>query len=245
MPLVTPRGTLFHMPKTGGTWLQQVLVEQFEGQVAGRGHCPVWDFPEATAPTFGVVRDPWSWYGSLYRFAVKARRWDGIAYWGASCEEDWSRKTRFRAFLYGLTHPGEVPVFEPGSLGVVFELVQRERFEKILREERSGFCSFLASYMFGANEAAGHPRPRWQVDAILDQANLQAQLGTLFGCQIAATKKDAFNKSEHVRTEFESPRYVDWYDEEMFSWVAEADGWYIQEFGFDAFGAAEHLPMLA
>lgn len=243
MPYVTPYGTFFHLPKTGGTWLQQVLSEQFGGVSRGGGHDPVWHFRWDDAfsrpggklsPTIGVIRDPWSWYGSLYRFALRGKRQGGIAYWGAALEQDWGKKTQFRAFLYGLTHPQEVPIFEPGSLGTIFELEDRTRMEPRLREGHQGFCSFVASYMFGTHETAGTACPSWEIDIILNQSDLRNGLKPLLG-EIQEPHKPAANSSGHIKTEFPSAEYRTWYDEEMLSWVDRADEWFIREFSLQPF----------
>lgn len=253
MPIVTPQGTFFHLPKAGGTWISQVLTEQFGGvsRGAGGGHAPVcrfqWDEGwnsrgDKLHPTFGVVRDPWSWYASLYRFSLRGKRQGGLAYWGAALEKDWVKKTQFRALLYGMTHPWEVPEFEPGSLGIIFQPFEPQLAESQLRSGRQGFCSWLVSHMFATEATWGRPNPDWAVDFLFDQADLHAQLVRFFKRPIERTSKDASNRSGHIRTEFSSSDYQDWYDPEMRRWVEEADAWFIEWAGYEFGRPGSNLP---
>lgn len=237
MPVVSPYGTYYHMPKAGGSWVNQVLLRR-GGEVQGKGgHTPVWAF-QSVGPSLGSIRNPWSWYASLYRYSVRAKRQGGIAYWGkATGSSDWSEVTCFRAFLYGMTHVNEVPEYEPGSLGVIFNVP--EPFEAELRTGRQGFCSFTASYVYGNKATAGSPRPNWEADVLFDQARLREQLSTHMGEDL--TDAD-LNVSRHVKTEFHSTNYSEWYDEEMVDWVNQADAWFIREMAFEPFGPGRNLP---
>lgn len=83
--LVTDDFVFVHIPKTAGTFIQEVI----------RGHLPVladWDYahtPDSDLPDewrhlpgFCVIRNPWDWYVSWFHYEIeeaprrKPRRWD-------------------------------------------------------------------------------------------------------------------------------------------------------------------------
>lgn len=107
-----------HMPKTGGTKLRQELVRKCGGKDIGGGHDPCWRTPteyEHLAQV-GTLRDPWSWYASLYGYAHRQEPMaqsarDALLAYGQG-EMD------FRSVLYGWTHLPEAKM--PEAHGVVF-----------------------------------------------------------------------------------------------------------------------------
>jgi hypothetical protein len=62
--IVTNHSVFLHNPKTGGTWLKHILDPLIINYV--EHHVP--DKPFNHVNTFTFVRNPWSWYVSLYLF---------------------------------------------------------------------------------------------------------------------------------------------------------------------------------
>ena len=81
---VSARHIHLHLPKTGGTWAAYLLYATLGGDRIGYTHDPAWralghlDGREA----FGLVRDPWSWYVSVYVHAANTSGLDRLARYG-------------------------------------------------------------------------------------------------------------------------------------------------------------------
>lgn len=68
--IVTPTFVFLHLPKSGGTFLNEALVRFLPGARQLGYHLPRSLVPEAarSLPALGFVRNPWSWYVSWYAF---------------------------------------------------------------------------------------------------------------------------------------------------------------------------------
>ena len=68
--IVTPQLVFLHLPKSGGTFLNEALVRFVPGARQLGYHLPRSLIPEAcrALPVLGFVRNPWSWYVSWYAF---------------------------------------------------------------------------------------------------------------------------------------------------------------------------------
>ena len=72
MPFITDELLYVHMPKTGGLWISRILQNVAKGiRIPGLPrHTPAMDIPEEYLEDrlmFGSIRDPWSWYTSLWQ----------------------------------------------------------------------------------------------------------------------------------------------------------------------------------
>lgn len=59
-----------HVPKTGGTFVQQTILDFMSAETSSFTHAPYSELP-ATArklPGFYIVRNPWDWYVSWYHY---------------------------------------------------------------------------------------------------------------------------------------------------------------------------------
>ena len=98
-----------HVPKTGGTWLKTAVeLDKVHGmhgaprQVAYRLH---------SHRVVTHIRDPWSWYGSMYLHLLAMGRESTLEWWGGGSSE-------FADVLYGWTHLEERCGDGMGPLGV-------------------------------------------------------------------------------------------------------------------------------
>ena len=74
--IVSKHFVFIHVPKTGGTWLGDILLRESPPEWGvkyvgvPRIHCGASELTkhEGTLPRFGFIRNPWSWYVSLYCF---------------------------------------------------------------------------------------------------------------------------------------------------------------------------------
>lgn len=227
-PLSTPKLGFVHMPKTGGTWVGRVLREQFRWRNVGGGHDPAWYRPDYTRlpecdALFGTIRDPWTWYCSLWRYAHrKERTKQALKAWG-------NGSLSFRDVLYGWTHPGDVHTL-PSTLGVVFQPVNHAEARARLSRVSYGLWTWTVAYMYGNGCAYDESGFGWDVAILLDMHNLKNDLSLVLQSPILATPEQ--NSSERVETEMGDASYSDWYDADMIHWVKEADGKMNQHFEY-------------
>ena len=66
--IVTDRFVYIHVSRTGGTFLNKLIVNQVPGARMLQYHGHLEDLPEAYAhlPVIGFVRNPWDWYVSMF-----------------------------------------------------------------------------------------------------------------------------------------------------------------------------------
>lgn len=93
MSVITPKSCWLHVPKTGGVWVEKVLLNCVKGaQVswprhAGLSCCPKGRF------VFAFVRHPYTWYQSYWSYKQKAG-WDPLNAFDQRCKDD-----RFDRFM--------------------------------------------------------------------------------------------------------------------------------------------------
>lgn len=231
MPLYPPPARLpwgfIHMVKTGGAYVERVLREQFGWRYVAGGHDPAWYSHEANPlpPVkrfFGTIRDPWTWYCSLYRYAfLNKPNIENLRVWGEG-------SIAFKDVLHGWTHLSSASY--PQTIGVVFQPVHPRPFEETLRQSQVGFWSFTAGYFYGNGYSIHEPEFEWMVRTLLDMHKLKADLEALMGEPI--TVEPDRNASAHIETPMGARPYRDWYDEEMLEWVEKADGALAARFGY-------------
>lgn len=104
MPIYTDDLLYGHMPKTGGLWVAHVLLARGGQKVPNlRRHSPLTDVPEEYTKDrllVGSVRDPWSWYVSLWQHLRAAEDGQRLL---AHLDR---KKGTFKAFIEGVTDPG-------------------------------------------------------------------------------------------------------------------------------------------
>jgi hypothetical protein len=71
--IVGPDLAYMHMPKTGGTWIAQVLSRYGFGELRSEWHDHGVDIDTEDRLVLGSIRDPWAWYLSLVRYGRRGR----------------------------------------------------------------------------------------------------------------------------------------------------------------------------
>lgn len=234
MPLYPPRREalgFIHMPKTGGSYVRNVLQAQFGWKYVAGGHDPVWYENPSNSPLpvcdklFGVVRDPWTWYGSMWRYAQRdAGQREELKLWG-------NGDNSFEAVLYGWTHPQEVKQ-TPAYIGVIFDAVNRIEARSQIGSSPVGFWSWSMGYFYGNGKALWQDGFAWKIDILLDMRNLKLELEDLIKVPVRVDVDQ--NKGDWIETSMGSKPYAEWFTPEMVTWVAEADKGLIAEFHFEA-----------
>lgn len=242
MPMVTADRALclWCMPKTASAYCECVLAEERGGYRVLDQHDPAWlrDREEGRAHALdevplhvGTIRDPWSWYASLWRHAFHHPLQGGksfprrpfasvLAYSGGARD--------FRSFLRGATHLDELELpYE--WLGAIW--VPRPGGPRPGR----GLWSWAVSYTY-EEPATG----RCIVSAFID-GNRPADGLRALGC--AATMPPR-NTSEGNWEDGRLTDYTGWYDDEAEGWVRRADSARYEALGYGRPGEASRLGAL-
>jgi hypothetical protein len=129
--IVTEKAVYLHNPKTGGTWLQHILkpytLEYIEHYVPNK--------PFDTPHVFTFVRNPWSWYVSLYLFLK-----NGSEHWNASKDfkppiiQVLPEGSDFSEFIKWSTVPTQSFKNKVFSIYRIFEMTHRKKSEYIEAE---------------------------------------------------------------------------------------------------------------
>lgn len=229
-----------HCPKTGGTWLGYVLQSEAGATSYRGGHDPAWSIPaedRAGRQVVGTVRDPWSWYGSLYVHAChgdQLRRsilaeyagiWESVA-----SEVDYRIcLVEFKAALWGMTHGVRVS----RRPGVLFDAFPGNALPY---DGRHGLFSWCMAVVYGDNSGSYNLAG---LDTVVDMGRASDAAAALLGLEAKriAEEYPPRNTRYDKRRQFNGPSdWADWYDDEMIGWVARADAWLIRAFGFEPLG---------
>lgn len=233
---VTDTVAYWHMPKTGGMYVYKILQQMpgYRRIIGPRRHGPISEIPRGAVQNrtlFGTVRDPWSWYLSVYQMANSGV--DGEALWSHYGNGDPS----FRAALYGMTHPLDVDGGLPRRFGGVYTVPEAEHEGATHNFLGSGLglCSWTFRYVYG--------RPA-RPSVFIDTAQLTQGMADLLTRPVEEIshipKENCATHRPH--SALEDPASL--YDEEMKKWVAEADAPLIEAFGFsEPYGNARNAVM--
>lgn len=227
----------WHMPKTGGMSVYKYLRAHGEGYASVNGvrrHDRASKIPSSIFTKrclFGTVRDPWSWYTSLYQHASSdPRGFKSLGLFGGGSID-------FKRVLFGMTHPLEI-IETPVHFGIAFDFQKGEE-EQALHDFMGsglGLCSWVFRWVYG--------RPA-RPEVFVDTHQLTDGLSQLLFCDESELKKiGAQNRSEH-RPKTHIPRPSELYDEEMIRWVLEADRPLIETFEFEFFSPTKKPVILS
>lgn len=227
--ILTDDHIFIHMPKTGGTWVQEVLRVLLGATKKSRPHAPIWEdrwrHPEVfkTRTPFGVMRDPWSWYLSFYQYIMAHPvEIDRVKVY---CDGNYD----FKSFIEGLQNRSEDNL--PDLPGIIWRLAVVKEHKKAVRkrvaESPLGFWGFIATEMYDLGKDTECP-------ILLQQATLRSDLEGLLGLDIPVGRFPPKN-TRHTRpvSALEDPR--DLYREfpELVDLIAEVEGPLIERFGYE------------
>jgi len=201
-----------HMPKTGGLWVADVLRKAAGGEnVPGTNrHIPIGEVPAdlvESRKVFGTIRDPWSWYASLWQHLRNGV--DGpplLRALGCGSED-------FPSVLRGLTDPsiwGSVPKETRGGWPWP-------------SPRNTGLYTALVEWMYGCPI---------KVDVLIDTAYLYEGLSSLLGVPISRDRFPPKNTNRD-RPATAVGRPEDLYGSGEHRWVEDADGQAAWVMGYD------------
>lgn len=163
MPLVTQDLVYIHMPKTGGTWVANVLLKLLQAKQVGDGHGP--SMPGEGRVVFGTVRDPWTWYVSWWLHALRANP-DTACQWG-------NGSPAFSHVLQGVLYPHTVDKL-PQEFGVCFPISPRGIDQRLsLLQSGQSLYSWLFHHLYGDH-----------VNTLIDIGQLRQGLESVTGLEL-------------------------------------------------------------
>ncbi len=244
-----------HMPRTGGTFVSNLLEKhklgsrQFSMEIGG--HDGIRMVPEQVTQrslVFATLRDPWSWYASIDAHYRHRGRFDGALH------EYFKRAVPFKELMLGFTHPAassRIPLQRssrfPGSR------LPEDRLPAKIQASGVGLYTWMVLRLFCREPLELVPGIGgildqytdipWAVNAIVDTAQLRDGLSDIvsawrpdIGTQIEADIRQSAPQNEKSRfrgvlpTGGPDPAV---FDAEAQGWVSQYDGWLIRRFGFD------------
>ena len=223
MLTVTDKLAYWHMPKTGGMSVYKVLQACGTNPEWVKGlkrHGQASQIPQsalAKRALFGTVRDPWSWYASLYQHASSSPEGK------EALEAMGNGDSSFKSVLRSLTSP-QIIAEAPNMWGLVLEYGEAEYAD--WKASGLGLCSWMFKYTYG--------KPN-RLDLFVDTAGLYEGLSEIMNVPLKTIQQvNPQNCATHrPKTCIENPESL--YDDEMKGWVAEADEAYIKMFGYEFF----------
>jgi hypothetical protein len=128
--ILTPGFSFLHLHKSGGTFVNEVLLGFVPGACKLAHHPPAALLPASHArlPVLGVVRNPWDYYVSWFAFQQERRTW----VWDAFSEEG---KLDFDATVRRMLCAGEQDLLI-------------DRLVESVRGQRHGWYTFLFRRMY-------------------------------------------------------------------------------------------------
>jgi hypothetical protein len=217
--LVTDGFVFLHVPKTGGTFIHNVLSSHLSGidhrAIGKRSHVTYRELrPEwRQRPVFCVVRNPWDWYVSWFSYQAYRRQRP------TDDEPKWFRGLR----------RGRVPFKEAVTRLCIGDF--NHRLVPLMHEEGIDFCSAHVRSIGGE----GLDQPNFTV---LRYELLRDGLLGFLREHIAVPPglAAAIRHSPPVRVSKRGP-YPDYYDAELAELVGEKASWLCERFGYSFEGS--------
>ncbi len=253
-----------HVPRTGGTFISNVLEKHGVGSrqlsLEVGGHDGIREVPERTTDTtltFATLRDPWSWYASVDAHYRQKGRFDGALH------EYFGKQVSFKEVIQGFTQAGNGSKVrtdhtarypgarhpEPGLPGqlarsgvglytwMVIRMLCREPLESV-----DGLSRMLDQYgdiPWGVNAIIDTAQLREGLSAVLQAWNPQQAQSLVPAVQTSAPENQKGHYRGVLPTGNPDPGI---YDPEMQEWIIQSDGWLFRRFGFAFPVGSPHRP---
>jgi len=215
-----PGFSFHHAPKHGGGTVARIAQERWGAVSRGGGHDRAIRH-QGPGKHIATARDPWTWYCSWYLHARSGPddQWDSLREIGQGSIE-------FRDVLYGCTHG-----IAAERAGVIID-----GDPELFRASGRGLCTWLHRHLLCDDN------DEWAVNVLLDTQHSITALAHLTDSDLSGCKPVNTREQRGEARWTDHRPYRDWYDDEMISWVAEADAEHIALFSWPPIGrSTEHF----
>ncbi|MGH7240599.1 MAG: hypothetical protein ACREHG_11170 [Candidatus Saccharimonadales bacterium] len=231
--IITPSAVFIHFHKTGGQFVNRLLLEYASGARRVGYHLPRSETPPDSKklPAFGFVRNPWDWYVSWYAFNIlKPERNPIFRVTSASGTLGFNRTIEN---LLRLGQPdsesmrahisSDLPATREGNLGSGITA----RVMAGMNEPERGYLTWLWRYMFAVNERFDHVSFFRFENLRPDFKSLLVKLAIPVSSSMSAVIDAApvVNPSPHGH-------YKDYFNQELRELVSAKDKEYIHAFDY-------------
>jgi len=225
--IVTDRFVFLHLHKSGGTFVNELLVRFVASARRVGYHLPRSLVPPQYSglPALGLVRSPWSYYVSWYTFQAQKQQPNalfGILSEGGRLDFGGTLRNMldlgYTGSKLGALLAALPPVYPGRGLNLPAPALER------IRASSLGFYSFLYKYMFDGSGLLHVGRLE----------HLRTDLVQLFNSvgQPLTADMHAYITTARKRNVSEHADYPDYYDDELRALVAERDALIIQRHGY-------------
>jgi hypothetical protein len=231
--IATPQFLFIHMHKTGGQFVNRLLLAHLPDARRIGYHLPRSEAPEElkALPAFAFMRNPWDWYVSWYAFNQASPRRNPI--FRAVSEDGQADFKDAITTLLHLGHPLHAALREDITQGLPetrdnnFGSGITQKVMRSFTDPDAGYLSWLTHYMcFAGSSPAGLRMGRME--------HLREELPVLlegYGTILTPGLSHAIATEPAVNA---SPRrdYRDYYDDELRELVAERDWSIVESYGY-------------
>ena len=233
--IVTDHFVYIHVARSGGTFLNKLIMNHVPGARMLQYHGHLRDLPERFShlPVIGFVRNPWDWYVSWYAFNRRPKINNQLF----NVVSD-SGQSEFKATITNLINLGSdsatSKMYRDDLISILPDSLEGNRAAGLTKDairefssNDTGYYSWLFGRMFGDDQDGRTHIGRFEnlkddFLAIMQQLSVEA----------TDSLEDAFDKRGRVNTSRHT-HYSHYYDDELRDLVAEKEKGLIDRYGYE------------
>lgn len=212
--------TPVRMLKTGSTRLRSWVRDICGKDIRSFRHQPAHRL-EGTGMRVGVIRDPWSWYGSLFAYLSSS----SVADNNSMTDYMGSDVYNFQNFVTGASRTNEASPIGNAKYPLTLHTDITPEEDAVLRKARKTLWSSAIDFWFRT------PNGEWAVDVLLDFHRLQEGFEAITGQEVPESARSRMNTSADLYKPRISKNHVEAWNDELKALPAQADAEYINLFG--------------
>lgn len=204
-----------HFPRAGGTFIREMLAKHIPDEwevTLNPGHATVYEIPAeySAVPRFGLIRNPWDWYVSVY------------SWWRVMSVRD---PTAFRGHILEKVAAASADSDFRTLIGNLLRIPQLEK-------DNIGPMTWVYMNMYGLTPATLEEDPEnltiKKFEGIRENV---IEMLTSIGAPVSQALKDSI-RHEPPMNGFERSSYHDYYDDELRTLVAHREPAILRKYGY-------------